>query len=92
MNVSNDPGVNLLAIGIATSSLFLFKGLLVHQLYKKWPKDILEMSCYFNIVLISLAKFYTLKQTEKDQTIVMYSASRQKSKFFELSYLGVKNV
>ena len=72
LNVSNNPGVNLLAIGIVVISLILFKGLLVHKIYKKWPLDALELACYFKIALVSLVKSFTLEQNESDQVVVTY--------------------
>ena len=55
LNTSNNPGVNLLAIGLVVSSLFFIKGLFVSNLYKKWILDILEMIFYMNVVLICLS-------------------------------------
>ena len=72
LNVSNNPGVNLLAIGIVVVCLILFKGLLIHKIYKNWPIDVLELVWYFNIALVSLAKSFTLEEKESDQMVVTY--------------------
>ena len=51
-NVSRDPGVNLLAIGIVITGLLLLKGYSQgSRIYKKWSLDLLEMTCYVNITL-----------------------------------------
>ena len=60
LNVSGDPGVNLLANVVVGSVLLLYKGI-CNQLYKNWSIDIIDTTTYFNIVLASGSAFFTLK-------------------------------
>lgn len=74
LNVSGDPGINLLVTGLVMVSLFLLKSCLERvkgPIYKSWPVDALETSCHINIVFLSFARFYTL-ESNKDQSIVAY--------------------
>ena len=48
MNVSRDPGVNLLVIGIAMISLVTKYG----SIYGKWPNDVLETTRCINIIFL----------------------------------------
>lgn len=60
-NASSDPGVDLLAIGIAMTGLLLLKGYLQgRRLYKKAFIDLLEMICYVNILVSCLTIFFSL--------------------------------
>ena len=70
LNLSSDPGVNLLAIIVITSSIFVLKGYF-GQLYKNWMIDVMELVSYFNLILFSAAVFFTLKSST-DQTVVVY--------------------
>ncbi len=73
MNISNNPDINLLVIGIVISMLFLLKGMLSFQIYKRWLIEALELVCYFNIMLFCLAKLFIIIQaTKRDQAIIAY--------------------
>ena len=73
VNVSNNPDINLLMIGIVMSILFLLRGMLSFQVYKKWLIEVLELTCYFNIILFCLAKlFIIIEATKRDQAIIAY--------------------
>ena len=73
VNISNNPDINLLVIGIVMSMLLLLKGMLSFQIYKRWLTEILELVCYFNIILFCLAKlFIIIKATKRDQAIIAY--------------------
>ena len=73
VNISNNPDINVLVIGIVMSMLFLLKGLLSFQIYKRWLIEALELACYFNIILFCLAKlFIIIKATKRDQAIIAY--------------------
>ena len=52
VNVSGDPGVNLMAVNISAISLLLFKA---HfgTIYKKNFIDMMEMACYANLGILS---------------------------------------
>ena len=68
--VSSSPGVSLLSIGIVTGCLLLYKALLHSRVYKKWPIELLELTCYFNILVLSFSKLYgLLAVTERDQMV-----------------------
>ena len=68
LNVSDDPGVNLLAINVASFSLLLFKAKF-GQIYKKSFVDVIEMACY-----ASLGIFSTIKLKFEDGKIVDITA------------------
>ena len=73
LNVSRDPGVDLLVTGVVMVSLLLLKGCLGNngRIYRKWPVDVLETICHMNLIFLSFASFYTL-EANKDQTVVAY--------------------
>jgi predicted outer membrane repeat protein len=71
LNTSGDPGVSLLAIIAVTSSLiFLLKGQF-GRIYKNWMIDILETTCYLNIILFSATTLF-LVESKRDQTTVTF--------------------
>ena len=70
-NVSNDPAVNLLAIGIVMICLLVLKSYSRGNLYRKWALDILEMACYLNIALFSLTELFIL-EGNRNQEIAAY--------------------
>ena len=69
VNVSNDPAINLLAVGVVISILLLLKICL--KVYKNKWHDYLEIACFFNIILFSFASLYFL-ESEGNQTIIAY--------------------
>ena len=73
LNVSRAPGVDLLVTGIIIISLLLLKGYVgIHGcVYRKWPVDVLETTCYVNIMFLTLVSFYTL-EANKNQTVAAY--------------------
>ena len=72
INVSNDPGTNLLAIGCIMVGILVLKEYLKgNKIYKQWPLELIEMTCYLNITLFSLVSFYFL-ESGRDQTIIAY--------------------
>ena len=73
INVSNDPEVNLLAVAIAMTGILLLKGFANKSIYKRWPLDVLEVSCYANILCFCLATLYTLAgNIYRDGTVIAY--------------------
>ena len=71
--VSNSPGVSLLSIGVTTGCLLLYKALLHSQVYKKWPIELLELTCYFNILVLSFSKLFVLLAVkERNQMVPAY--------------------
>ena len=71
INVSNDPEVNLLAVATVMTGVLLLKGFANKCIYKRWPLDVLEVSCYANILCFCLATFYTLAGN-RDGTVIAY--------------------
>ena len=59
-NISGDPEYNLLATGILVASLIVFKVYLGDNIYKNKVIDYLENACYLNLLLLTLATFYSL--------------------------------
>ena len=70
LNLSGDPGVNLLAIVVVTSCLIFLKGFF-GRIYKNWVVEITEMIFYLNMALFSAAVLYTL-EAEKDCTLFIF--------------------
>ena len=71
-NVSSDPAVNLLAIGIAMIGLLLLKGYSQgSRIYKNWPLDLLEMANYINLAILSLVNLFSL-EGNRNQTVSVY--------------------
>ena len=52
-------------------TLIILKLALHGPIYRKLPVEILEATCYINIIVLSFATFYTL-EAKKDQFIVAY--------------------
>ena len=67
LNVSGDPGVNLLSIIVVVSGVLLLKGY-YGRLYKNKIIDTIEMFHYLNAVIFSAAKLYTLSEAKNAQT------------------------
>lgn len=74
-NVSNDPGVNLLAIAIAVVGLLIISGYAKNKVYRRWPLNLLEISCYVNLLCFCLAKLFTLTENSDGITIAYISGS-----------------
>ena len=70
-NVSGDPSLNLLIIGSGmTGVLVLMKLVSVSsQVYKKWQIEFIEVVCYVNVILLSLAIFFSKNDRMKAQAI-----------------------
>lgn len=62
VNQTNDPAVNLLTTGTVMIGLIIAKGILGNskRIYDNWLTELLEMMCYLNISLFSIAKLYIL--------------------------------
>lgn len=70
VNVTNDPAINLLAIGLAMT-LLIIHAQRSNPIYRKSPLEILEMLCYMNLLVLCLIAFYFLK-AENDKSAIMY--------------------
>ena len=76
-NVSNDPKIDLLVIGAAMISILLFKEVIGvrSRVYKKWPIEILEASCYLNLILLCVGTFFALESENVKAAITCTSVS-----------------
>ena len=68
LNKSGDPGVNLIAISIVSCSLMFLKGL-VSRVYKNWVVEAISMTCYLNMVLLSVSTFFLQENRNFNQSI-----------------------
>ena len=59
-NVSRDPGINLLAVGITVIAILLFRMISSGNLYKTWLLDMLEISCFVNLLVFCLIQLFIL--------------------------------
>ena len=71
IRVSNDPEVNLLAVAVAMAGLLLLKGFTNKSIYKRWLIDVLEVSCYVNLLCFCLATLFALAGN-RDGTVIAY--------------------
>ena len=58
LNVSNNSRLHLLAVGVCVTSLIVFKAYIGNTIYKNAFLDYLEVTYYFNIVLLTIATSY----------------------------------
>ena len=76
VNVSNDPAINLLAIGGSVTGILIVKGYFKgSKIYKKWPVEVMEMISYLNITLFSLTCFYFLGSRHRQEAVAYLSVS-----------------
>ena len=66
-NVSRDPGINLLAVGITMIAILLFRMISSGNLYKIWLLDLMEISSFVNLLLFCLIQLFILGGN-KDQS------------------------
>ena len=60
VNESGDDQYNLLTVGIVTTIVLLLKAYLGDKVYKNSALDYLECTFYFNLLIFTLASFYSL--------------------------------
>jgi predicted outer membrane repeat protein len=82
LNLSNNPRINLLAIGLTISCLFVLKAVLLVHVYRKWPIELVEFSFHVNLLLLTYSSFYSLGDSEKQTAIVYTSISISLALFF----------
>ena len=58
VNISSNPGLNLLAVIIVVACLLLLKG---NNAYKLWPIDAFESGFYLNLLIFCSVKLYALQ-------------------------------
>ena len=73
LNFSRSPGIDLLVTAIVMITVFMLKAHVGMRscIYRKLPVDIIENTCYINIILFSVASLYML-EAEGNQTILAY--------------------
>ena len=72
VNVSGEPGINLLSVIVVVALLFILK----FKLYKKWTIDLLETTIYVNLILLCTGKIYILlSNKESEDHIILESIS-----------------
>ena len=64
VNVSGNPSINLLVVGIVVSLLLFLKGHF-RNVYRNWLFGSLEIACYLNIVMFSFVTFFIQKNGGK---------------------------
>ena len=67
VNFSGEPSINLLAIGLVVTSLFILK----YNVYKVWLIDVIETGLYINLIMFSVGKLY-LQQSKNYHTVIAY--------------------
>ena len=75
LNVSNSSQLNLLAVGVSITSLIIFKAYIGDTIYRNALIDYLEFTCYFNIILLTVATSYYLGQTKSQSIATAISIS-----------------
>ena len=66
--------MNLLIIGLITSSVLLLKDIMGinSQIYKKWPIEILEVSILINIIVLCVSTIFTnVTENEKSKEAIV---------------------
>ena len=67
-NVSGNPQQNLLTTGIIITLLIVLKTYIGNNLYKSKTLDYVENICYFNLLFLTIATFYT-RQINKQEIL-----------------------
>ena len=68
VNVSGEPSINLLAVIVVITCLFILK----FNIYKKWPVDVVETGLYVNLILLSAGRFYILYNELGNYAVLAY--------------------
>ena len=73
LNLSNNPRITLLAVNLVISCFFVLKVVFLVRVHIKLPIELLDYSFYLNILLLSLASFYSLGD-QQGQIIATYTS------------------
>ena len=73
-NLSGDPKMNLLIIGVVMVGIILLK-LTTCQVYRKRQVDLIESLCYINLIVLCLTTYFTLDNEEAKAAIATTSVS-----------------
>ena len=68
-DVSGDPMLHLLAVSLVMTCLLLLKALLRDKIYKKLPTELLEIACYFNLLLFTIVSFFSQGIHERQRRV-----------------------
>ena len=76
-NVSGDPKINLLIIGSVITGVLLVNKVvgIGNRVYKRWPIEVLEVASYVNLLLLSLATFFSLENIRARKVVTNVSVS-----------------
>ena len=76
-NVTGNPKIDLQVIGICIGSIIFLKEIITFKsrVYKKWPTELLEFTCYINLLFLCFASFYTLQNEMAKVAVVNISVS-----------------
>lgn len=74
-NVSNNPRVDILTIGVVMMIIILFHEIISvrSRVYKKWPLELLEITCFVNLTLFSFATLFA-QENEKATLSIAYTS------------------
>ena len=75
MNVSGEPSINTLAVSITMCGLLLLICFLKKSIYKNSLINCIELSCYFHIIVLAIAKYHVLKTKHGDTALAYTSVS-----------------
>ena len=73
VNVSNDPGIVLVAIIFSMSCIFALNKFMGNRLYKKWFIDVLETIFYLNILSFAAFTWYCLGECRNKEAAAYIS-------------------
>ena len=74
INVSGNPRVALVSTITMVGFLLLLKGFLAIRVYKNVPVDLLEMTMYFNLMILSAFSWYSLETDQLTRAAVAYTS------------------
>lgn len=73
LNVSNNPHITLLAVNLTISCFFIVKTTFLVRVYRELLVELLEYSFCLNILLLTLASFYSLGN-QHSQIVAAYTS------------------
>ena len=75
IDISGDPGIRLLTVGLTISCLLVLKAVYGESLYKKKLVDYLNTISLLNILAFTTISFYSLKDPQRQKTAACTSIS-----------------
>ena len=74
-NVSRDSGIDLLAVGITMVGILLLRMTFQGNLYKYWLLDMLEITCFINLLFFCLIQLFILGNNNININIIVVNIS-----------------